>query len=113
MCHVHACKELGAGFIALRRFPCNCKECDRVIRLPWDSSKSKQDQPRFQSVPGCRFASILGDLNGWFVKEIKEDKKALMEISKKRSSLKKRKELLQQSGGYLGTLLGKTKNHML
>ena len=46
-------------------------------------------------------------------KQYLKDKKALMEISKKRSSLKKKKELLQQSGGYLGTLLGKTENHML
>ena len=39
-------------------------------------------------------------------KEYKKDKEVLFEIAKKRGSLKKKKELLKQSGGFLGTLLG-------
>ena len=39
-------------------------------------------------------------------KQYSKDKKLLLEISKKRGSYKKRRKLLKQSGGFLGTLLG-------
>ena len=42
-------------------------------------------------------------------KEYTKDKKALLEISKKKGSIKNKKKLLEQSGGFLGTLLGITK----
>ena len=41
-------------------------------------------------------------------KEYTKDKKILKELSLKRSSLKKKKRLLKQTGGFLGTLLGNT-----
>lgn len=59
MCHFHTCKELGEDHCALKRYPCDCEACDRVIRLAWDSSETKEKQPRFQSVAGCKFASVL------------------------------------------------------
>ena len=40
-------------------------------------------------------------------KEYAKDKKSLKDLSMKRSSLKKKRKLLKQSGGFLGTLLGK------
>ena len=40
------------------------------------------------------------------IKQCSKDKNMLKEISKKRGSLKKKRKLLKQSGGYLGTLLG-------
>ena len=42
-------------------------------------------------------------------KEYKKDKKVLLEIAKKKGSFKNKKKLLEQSGGFLGTLLGITK----
>ena len=39
-------------------------------------------------------------------KEYSKDKKILKEISKRRGSFKKKKKLLKQTGGFLGTLLG-------
>lgn len=39
-------------------------------------------------------------------KEYTKDKKTLKELSQKRSSLKKKRKLLKQTGGFLGTLLG-------
>ena len=41
-------------------------------------------------------------------KEYSKDKHALKEISKKHTSLKKKRQLLKQTGGFMGTLLGKT-----
>ena len=40
-------------------------------------------------------------------KQYSKDKNILKEISMKKSSFKKRRKLLKQSGGFLGTLLGK------
>ena len=40
-------------------------------------------------------------------KEYSRDKKTLREISKKSSSLVKKRKMLSQTGGFLGTLLGK------
>ena len=40
-------------------------------------------------------------------KEYQKEKKNLKEISKRRSSVKKRRKLLSQHGGGLGTILGK------
>ena len=39
-------------------------------------------------------------------KEYSKDKKTLKELSRKSSSLKKKRKLLKQTGGFLGTLLG-------
>ena len=39
-------------------------------------------------------------------KQYSKDKKILKEISKRRGSFKKKKKLLKQTGGFLGTLLG-------
>ena len=39
-------------------------------------------------------------------KEYSKDKKNLKELSRKSSSLKKKRKLLKQTGGFLGTLLG-------
>ena len=41
-------------------------------------------------------------------KEYSKDKHALKEISKKHTSFKKKRQLLKQTGGFMGTLLGKT-----
>ena len=40
-------------------------------------------------------------------KEYSRDKKTLREISKKSTSLVKKRKMLSQTGGFLGTLLGK------
>lgn len=40
-------------------------------------------------------------------KEYTKDKKTLKEISKKSTSFKKKRKMLKQTGGFLGTLLGK------
>ena len=42
-------------------------------------------------------------------KQYLKDKKLLLEISKRHGSYKRKKKLLKQSGGFLGTLLGTTK----
>ena len=44
-----------------------------------------------------------------FRKEYSKDKEVLLQISKRRGGVKKRKKLMKQSGGFLGTLLGITK----
>ena len=43
-------------------------------------------------------------------KEYTKDKKTLKELSLRRSSLKKKRKLLKQTGGFLGTLLGEMNN---
>jgi len=39
-------------------------------------------------------------------REYSDDKKVLLEIAKKNGTFKKKRKLLKQSGGFLGTLLG-------
>ena len=47
-------------------------------------------------------------------REYTKDKKVLLEIAKKNGTFKKKRKLLKQSGGFLGTLLGiKKKVHVL
>ena len=41
------------------------------------------------------------------IKQCSKDKKVLLEIAKRKGGFKNRKKLLKQSGGFLGTLLGK------
>lgn len=74
MYHYYACYELSHGRAALRRVPCNCVECDRVIRQDWVAGKDDEDQPRFQTVQNCYFESILGDENRWHIVDIYPDK---------------------------------------
>ena len=45
--------DLGLGWIAVRRIPCACKACIDQLKLPWDHSKGKQDQPRYKRNPKC------------------------------------------------------------
>ena len=46
-------------------------------------------------------------------KEYTKEKKVLLEIAKKKGTFKNKRKLLKQSGGYLGTLLGIKKVHVL
>ena len=45
-------------------------------------------------------------------REYTKDKKVLLEIAKKNGTFKKKRKLLKQSGGFLGTLLGIKKKYM-
>ena len=74
MYHYYTCPDLGLGWAALRRVPCNCNACDISIRKEWDGTKTKSQQPRFQMVEQCRFKSILGDYNKWYIVNIVESK---------------------------------------
>ena len=62
---IHCHKGLGTDTVAMRRIPCHCDACRKVLRKPWIHSVSPKDQPRFQDVPGCELKPILGNFNSW------------------------------------------------
>ena len=57
---------LGLGYIATRRIPCCCQACLNQLALPWDVTKSKYDQPRYQGDnQDCINWPIFGRYNNW------------------------------------------------
>ena len=46
-------------------------------------------------------------------KEYSKDKEVLKEIAKKNTSFKRKRQLLKQKGGFMGTLLGKVNMHFI
>ena len=76
MYHYFTCPELGIGFAALRRFPCNCEACDQMIRHLWVDGIESEKQPRFKLARDCCFDSILGDSNKWHLVKIEVSDKA-------------------------------------
>ena len=68
MHHIHVDPNLGATKAAVRRIPCACFECTRMLRLPWDFSiESPEDQPRFKTPTSCKCAQVLEDWNKWTI----------------------------------------------
>ena len=72
MHHYYCCPQLGPGRAALRRVPCYCQACNSKLKLPWINGKDYYEQERFQFVDDCYFASILGDVNKWYIVDIKQ-----------------------------------------
>ena len=69
--HYYTCPELGAGFAALRRLPCNCNACNETIIKPWIPGVAAKEQPRFTDPEDCYFKSVMGDHNCWHIVEVK------------------------------------------
>ena len=70
MYHFYTCKDLGVGYVAMRRVPCYCEKCNETLKRPWvHGVPNKQDQPRFESVKDCFFLLLSGiKINGTLLK---------------------------------------------
>ena len=63
MYHFYACKDLGVGFVAMKRVPCYYEKCNETLKRPWVHRVHKQDQPQFESATDYFFSSVVGDKN--------------------------------------------------
>jgi hypothetical protein len=58
--------NLGLGYIATRRIPCCCAACTTQLSIPWDDTKDKYDQPRYEgSNTECDNWPLFGTYNDW------------------------------------------------
>jgi hypothetical protein len=59
------CHPDAPGQAAVRRIPCCCDPCYQKIMIPWDSSKTFEEQEKFEIPPDCQFQPSMGELNKW------------------------------------------------
>ena len=61
--------ELGIGYIAVRRLSCWCSSCVDQLKIEWDPTKDRYNQPRYARNENCALWNIFEGENDWQVAE--------------------------------------------
>ena len=66
--HIRCDPELGEGFCAMWRIPCDCSVCVEQLSKPWLPNLEKTQQPCYVIEPEkCKYSSILRGYNKWYI----------------------------------------------
>ena len=66
--HIQCNTDLGIGKCAMRRITCACQACRLPLEQLWEANVGADKQPRYSGNMGdCKYASILGAYNRWYI----------------------------------------------
>lgn len=65
--HYRVDPKLGEGKCLMRRIPCLCQACNSQLKMKWLPGVEPSNQPRYQNVINCKYASVLGVYNQWII----------------------------------------------